>query len=354
MAHHPTPATPNLADLGWDDRRQQLLDALALSPPDHEDRVRPARVIRHDGASVLVVTPRETRHLHLRPAVPPLAVGDWITVRGDAVGELLERTSLLQRRDPSTDLAQPIAANVDIVGVVCGLDRPLSIGRIERFSALAWDAGATPMVILTKSDLVEDTSAAESEIYTSIPGTDVMSLSATAEQGVDELRELAAGKTLVLVGESGAGKSTLVNALAGNHLADTGAVRTGDSKGRHTTTARSLHVLPGSCCLIDTPGVREVGLFTDVETIDEGFDDIAQLATQCRFGDCEHRSEPGCAVLGAVEDGELAADRLESWRSLRREAASAELRADRAAYRQETRRLGKMYRGAMDAKQRRR
>lgn len=281
-------------------------------------------------------------------------MGDWVSVDDDVVDALLERSSLLQRRDPTTGLAQPIAANVDIVGIVCGLDRPLSIGRIERFSTLAWDAGATPLVILSKADLAEETESFEAEVFRSIPGTDVLAVSSNHAVGIDELRSLGRGKTLVLVGESGAGKSTLVNALAGTQAAATGAVREGDSKGRHTTTARALHVLEGQCCLIDTPGVREVGLFTDVDTVEESFVDIADLATGCRFGDCAHETEPGCAVLAAIEDETLATERLESWRSLRREAASAELRANRAAYRQETRRLGKMYRNAMDHKQNRR
>ena len=310
--------------------------------------------MRHDGASVLVADGSSIRHVHLRPAVPPLAVGDWVSVDDDVVDALLERSSLLQRRDPTTGLAQPIAANVDIVGIVCGLDRPLSIGRIERFSTLAWDAGATPLVILSKADLAEETESFEAEVFRSIPGTDVLAVSSNHAVGIDELRSLGRGKTLVLVGESGAGKSTLVNALAGTQAAATGAVREGDSKGRHTTTARALHVLEGQCCLIDTPGVREVGLFTDVDTVEESFVDIADLATGCRFGDCAHETEPGCAVLAAIDDETLATERLESWRSLRREAASAELRANRAAYRQETRRLGKMYRNAMDHKQNRR
>ncbi len=336
---------PTPAALGWTDRWQAQFELLDRTGPTS-----PARVLRHDGASVLIASEGEIRSVHLRPAVPPLAVGDWVTVEGERVDQLIERISLLQRRDPGTGLSQPIAANVDIIGIVCGLDRPISIGRIERFSTLAWDSGAAPLVVLSKADLVDDVTPIESQIYADVPGSDVIAVSASTSHGVAELFERATGKTFVLVGESGAGKSTLVNALAGEDAAATGAVRASDSKGRHTTTSRRLHVLTNGCCLIDTPGVREVGLFTDVETIDVGFDDVTSLAETCRFNDCQHETEPNCAVLKALADGSLSADRLGSWRSLRREAASAELRANQAAYRQETRRLGRMYRGAMDVK----
>lgn len=299
---------------------------------------------------MLVADDSGSRHLHLRPSVPPLAVGDWVTSRDSSIGHLLDRVSLLQRKDPGTELGQPIAANIDIVGIVCGLDRPLSIGRIERFSTIAWDSGATPLVVLSKGDLVNNAREIEDEILRSIPGSEVMTVSSTEDSGVDELRRAGEGKTLVLVGESGAGKSTLLNAMAGEHAAATGAVRDGDHKGRHTTTARELHLLDGNCCLIDTPGVREVGIFTDVGTVDDGFSEIADLADTCKFNDCQHESEPGCAVLAAIDDGSLGDERVASWRALRREAASAELRSDRAAYRAASRKQGKMYRGVLDIK----
>jgi len=339
------PITPTA--LGWTDRWQSQL-LLADSTPTAS----PARVLRHDGASVLVASEGATRSVLLRPATPPLAVGDWITIDGERVDQLIERTSLLQRSHPGTGLSQPIAANVDIIGIVCGVDRPFSVGRIERFSALAWDAGATPLIMLSKSDLVEpaEMSALESQIYSEVPGSDVITVSAALSKGIDELFEQSAGKTIVLIGESGAGKSTLVNAMAGHNAAATGDVRSSDRKGRHTTSSRQLHVLQEGVCLIDTPGVREVGLFTDVDTVDAGFDDVTSLADSCRFNDCQHETEPGCAVLNALADGSLSANRLASWRALRREAASSELRANQAAYRQQTRKLAKLYRGAMDIK----
>ena len=343
----PSPST--LADLGWNDRLAAQY-AMLEGPPEQPL----ARILRHDGASIVVACDGSVGRAHLRPSLSPVTVGDWVTLDGEVVGELIPRTSLLQRRDPSTGLSQPLAANIDIVGIVCGLDRPLSFGRIERFSTLAWDAGATPLVILSKSDLVDETTEVESEIYSGLPGTDVAAVSSVHEVGIADLLSICTGKTLVLVGESGAGKSTLLNSMLGHEAARTGEVRAGDRKGRHTTTSRELHVLGDGCCLIDTPGVREVGIFTDVGTVDESFGDIAELATQCRFNDCNHATEPGCAVLEALERKDLAEERVTSWRSLRKEAVSAELRADRAASRKASRSLGKLHRSAQTIKGKRR
>lgn len=343
----PDPSAP-LRALGWNSHWTTKLQSTG-------DTVgTPGRVLRHDGSSVLVATAEGTSRAHLRPSVPPLAVGDWITLDGEVVQRLLERSSLLQRRDPSSGLGQLLAANVDVVGIVCAMDRPVSIGRIERFSAIAWDAGAAPLVILSKTDLLDDTAEIEREIFSSIPGSEIMCTSSSIDRGIDELLAHCRMKTLVLVGESGAGKSTLLNAMAGESTAATGAVRESDGKGRHTTTARYLHLLPGDCCLIDTPGVREVGLFTDVGTVDEGFDDVTSLAALCRFNDCEHSTEPDCAVRNAIDEGSLDHNRFVAWQALRAEAASAMLRADKAAYRKASRAQGKMYRNAMELRKKQR
>ncbi len=328
----------DLSELGWDDRWQTQLNTQGVPG------VVPARVLRHDGKSVLVGSSGWTGQVHLRASTPPIAVGDWVLIDDDVVREVLERRSQLQRRDPSTGNEQLIAANIDLVGIVCGLDRPVRPGRIERFVTMAWDAGAVPLVVLTKSDLVDDTTDAEQLATASAPGADVASVSSLTGSGIDSLRSALSGRTVAFVGESGAGKSALLNALAGREIAVTGDVRSGDHKGRHTTTARQLHSLPGRCSVIDTPGLREVGIWTDTETVDRSFPDITELAQGCRFGDCTHRSEPDCAVQQAVEDGTLSAQRLENWEQLRREAASAELRADTHAQRQADRRFGKLVR----------
>lgn len=338
------PARDDLAELGWDDRWQ------ALRAMHEAAGVEPGRVLRHDGKSVLVGSSGKIGSVHLRASTPPIAVGDWVLIDDDVVHAVMERRSQLQRRDPSTGNEQLIAANIDVVGIVCGLDRPIRPGRIERFVTMTWDAGSVPLVVLTKSDLVDDTSKSEDLAASSAPGTDVACVSSLTGSGIDDLRSTLSGRTVAFVGESGAGKSALVNALAGRDIASTGDVRSGDHKGRHTTTARQLHSLPGHCSIIDTPGLREVGIWTDTDTVDRSFPDITELAEGCRFGDCTHRSEPGCAVRQSVDDGTLSAKRLDNWQQLRREAASAELRADTHARRQAERRFGKLVRQAQQTK----
>jgi ribosome biogenesis GTPase len=337
----PEPLT--LQALGWDSDWAALV-------ADRADGTRPVRVMRHDGTAVLVGGEDGVESVPLRRSLPPLAVGDWLLVGDGVIVELLERASLLQRRDPTGGGAQLIAANLDLVGIVCGLDRQVRAGRIRRMVVQVWDAGAIPMVVLTKTDLFADSTEAEQIAAAAAPGVDVIVISSETGEGIDTVRAAVAGRSVAFVGESGAGKSTLVNALAGDEIAATGAVRGRDNKGRHTTTARELHVLPGDVRLIDTPGMREMGLWTDVDTVDEVFDDIGELAEQCRFRDCQHEAEPGCAVRAALRTGRLSADRFESWEVLRREAAAAELRADPPARHQADRRFGKVAREAQREK----
>lgn len=196
--------------LGWSDRWEPYLAA--------HDTGLPGRGIRHDGSAVLVGTEQGNSHVRIRPSMPRLAVGDWIIVTDDQIVELLPRASLLQRRDPSSGGSQPIAANVDVVGIVCGLDRPVTPGRIQRFTSLAWDAVATPPVILSKADLVVSTDDIENDLLEQDPAAEIISVSSTMTDGISELLERCANRTLVLVGESGAGKSTLLNALADGRL----------------------------------------------------------------------------------------------------------------------------------------
>ena len=342
----PPPRVP-LAALGWNDRW------LALYVTDAPEGAEPGRVLRHDGSAVLAGFATGSRQVPLRPATPPLAVGDWISVSGGAITHVLDRTSLLQRADPSTGHEQLLAANVDVVVIVCGLDRPIKAGRIQRTATLAWDAGATPLVVLTKADLAVDLDADLKSTRAADPALDVLAVSARSGHGLDELTRLAAGRTLVLIGESGAGKSTLVNVLSGGDVAPTQHVRQGDAKGRHTTSARQLHLLPGGTCLIDTPGIRAVGLSADTGSVDDAFADILEQASGCRFRDCTHTAEPGCAVLAAVDSGDLPAQRWESWQRLRREALAMELRADEAARRRFEKRFARVAREAQRHKGRR-
>jgi ribosome biogenesis GTPase len=263
--------------------------------------------------------------------------------------------SLLERKAVRRDEPQALAANVEVVLVVCGLDRPVRAGRIQRTATLAWEAGAVPTVVLTKADALEEdeVTAVVEAVVAENPGIEVIVTSSRTGVGLDALRAEVAGRTVVVVGESGAGKSSLVNLLLDDpSAAVVGRVRAGDAKGRHTTTARQLHVVPGGGVVIDTPGIREVGLWADTDAVATTFDDIDTLALDCRFADCRHDTEPGCAVRAAVASGELSEERLASWRTLEREAAAAERRADPRAQRAWAKNMGRIGREAMRLKDR--
>lgn len=311
----------SLIPIGWTDRWAALL-------AEHGSAAEPGRVLRHDGVAVQVRTPSGDRSVKLRRGVEPVTVGDWLALDGEHVVGLLDRASLLRRRAAGGDDVQLLAANVDLVLLACGLDRPVTVGRIQRGEALAWDAGAHPVLVLTKADLAPDLEGEVARIDADHPGLERLVTSAATGDGIDELTRRLAGVTSVLLGESGAGKSRLVNAVLGTDAAVVGAVRTSDAKGRHTTTNRQLHLLPTGGVLIDSPGIREVGLAGDEESVDATFADVEDVATTCHFNDCTHEGEPGCAVALAVAAGELAQDRVDAYAELRREAASAARRAD--------------------------
>jgi ribosome biogenesis GTPase / thiamine phosphate phosphatase len=317
-----------LEALGWDDEWARAFDEVAGGAS-----AAPGRVVRHDGSALMVSSADGIEQLSMRIDVPA-AVGDWVVIRGGLVTDVLPRRSLLRRRDPDKGVEQLLAANVDVVGVVCGLDRPVKDGRIQRAALLAHDAGAEPLVVITKADLVQDVAMVVDEVRAGSPGVAVAVVSAPEGEGIAELEVLLDGRTVVLIGESGAGKSTLTNALMGDEVAATGEVRAGDRKGRHTTTSRELYVLPTGGVIIDSPGIRSVGVWGDPAAVAASFTDIAELAEHCRFADCLHDTEPGCAVRGAVERGELAAARLEAWQSLATEARQADQRAEEIARRQ--------------------
>lgn len=338
-----------LAPYGWNDRVAQLVAAAG------GEGLRPARVARVDRGALTAVTAAGIERVAYRDL--DVTTGDWVLL-GDApsaVAEVLPRWSALRRSDPGgTAVTQLLAANIDVGFAVVGLDRERYEGRLNRLLTLIWSSGATPVVVLAKCDLVPDPQAAVAEVERDTVGVEVVATSSLAGQGIGPLRvQLPAGRTAVVIGESGAGKSSLVNALIGADVQAVGDVRRGDFKGRHTTRARELVALPGGGVLLDTPGIRAVALTAGQgEGLDRTFADVVALAGGCRFADCSHDVEPGCAVQRAVDDGRVDAARLESFRALQREVASAARRADERADRQASRRLGRQYKQVNDLKKR--
>lgn len=317
------------------------------------DALVPGRVIRVDRGECDVVTP--TGPVRARVLDLTLCTGDWVTV-GDRGGfptvvHLVPRAGAIRRASVSArSEAQVLAANVDTVLVVTALDGDVDLGRIERMLALAWESGAQPVVVLTKADAVDDVPATVADVRAVAPGAAVVGVSATAGDGIDVLTALLTG-TVALIGPSGAGKSTLANTLLGADLLATNTVRAVDGKGRHTTVHRELFPLPSGGTLIDTPGLRGIGVWDAERGIATAFSDVEELAELCRFNDCSHLGEPGCAVLDAIDRGLLPARRLESYRKLLREnewvasRTDARLRADRTrAFKVQSKAIREVYR----------
>ena len=359
-----TTSTGGLAHLGW-------TTAIENAHAEHAALGRePARVVAEDRGSYLLVGEAGEQRAAVSgrfrfqadedPAAFP-AVGDWVAVEGGMVGEtvihaLLPRRTALVRQAPGRRTeAQVVGANLDIVFVVASLNAELNLRRLERYVAIAWESGAEPVVLLTKADLQTDVDvgAALADVTRVAAGAAVIVVSSVDGRGVDEVRaRIEPGRTVAFVGSSGVGKSTLLNRLAGAEVAATREIREDDGHGRHTTTRRQLHLLPDGGLVLDTPGMRELALW-DADGLDQSFGDIEELAAGCRFRDCAHGGEPGCAVAAALADGRLAVDRHESWRKLQREAAHHERRVDalgRAEERRKWKMIGKSVTRLMNAK----
>ncbi|MFI1151547.1 ribosome small subunit-dependent GTPase A [Streptomyces sp. NBC_01343] len=317
---------PALAPFGWDEAWE------AEFAPHAEQGLVPGRVVRVDRGQCDVMTADGIVHADTAFVTPhdPLRVictGDWAVVEASGNPRYVKtylprRTAFVRSTSSKRSEGQILAANVDHAIIAVSLAVELDLGRIERFLALAWESGAQPLVVLTKADLVPDPVTLAhlvQDVETTAPGVDVLTVSSHTGEGTDVLAAIVAGGTSVLLGISGAGKSTLANALLGADVMEVQATRDADGKGRHTTTTRNLLALPGGGVLIDTPGLRGVGLWDAGTGVGQVFSEIEQYAADCRFHDCAHEAEPGCAVLEALENGELPQRRLESYRKLLRE-----------------------------------
>ncbi len=339
-----------LEALGWTDQRAQQFAPWLDTPGVEPGRVATQfnhifRVLLLGGEIEVTTAGRLKHHAASRSALP--AVGDWVVVRrrdgqqesGDIVSVLPRQSWFSRKAAGNLTDEQVVAANVDVAFIVMGLDGDFNLRRLERYLLLARESGATPVVLLTKTDLASDVAASLADVATVAMGVAVHTLSPSRNEGLEALSTyLTPGRTAALLGSSGVGKTTIINKLAGDDVRRTREVRESDSRGRHTTTHRELVLLPGGGLIIDTPGMRELQLWDVGAAVSETFDDIEALASECRFTDCHHRDEPKCAVKAAVAAGGIEATRLDSYLKLQTELTFLARQQDERALLDEKRR----------------
>ncbi len=324
-----------LQKLGWGESFAARFTEITVR--EHIAGAMPLRIIRENREQYVALGEQgefrcevsgKFRYTHMEQSSYP-AVGDWVVATGDAdaghavIHALLDRFSAFSRKVPGeVTEEQIIAANIDTLFIVTGLDENFNIRRIERYITLAWDSGAVPVLILNKADLCPDVAGRLEQVEEVACGAEIAVISAVEGEGIDTLDSyITAGRTVAFVGSSGVGKSTIINTLLGSARLAVNTVSGSNSKGRHTTTHRELILLPEGGMVIDTPGMREIQLWGDEEGLRQSFDDIEMIAADCRFSDCRHESEPGCAVKAAIESGELDEGRFASYLKLRKEYA---------------------------------
>src|SRR5438876_2261495 len=342
-----------LRDLGWSaffERQWSDQDRAAHTPARVVEEHKGVHRLMTERGEVGGEVPGRMRHLAGGPDDLP-AVGDWLAVRSRwperraTIIRILERRTKLSRLAAGAETKeQVLAANLDTVFLVCGLDGDFNPRRIERYLVLLWESGARPVLLLNKADLCSTPEMKVAQARAAAPAVELHVVSALRGSGLEALRTyLGPGQTVALVGSSGAGKSTLVNRLAGADLQRIAATRESDDRGRHATTSRTLIVLPDGGLLIDTPGLRELALWDGSAGLEQAFEEIERLAQECRFRDCRHRGEPLCAVRRALEDGSLDPERFASYAKLERERAHAARRRDLRARLDEKRRIKKIH-----------
>lgn len=339
----------SLESYGWDASWAKRLNAFG------KDGLTPARVISGHRSAYRVQTGKEEllskaagklfHKPYTKQDLP--VVGDWVALDTSdphspaVIKHVLPRQTVFSRKfSGKNEREQVMAANVDIVWIVSTFGADLNLARLERYVTLVLESGAFPVIILAKSDLAENLEEAMESVRDRIPGVALHSVSAHSSLGLEDLKQYVQdGQTVALLGSSGVGKTTLINHFLGEEIHHTAAVREKDGKGRHTTTHRELILIPSGGLLLDTPGMRELQLWTSSDSLDKSFTDIEELAAECRFSDCKHESEPGCAVNAALESGDLSPERFENYKKLERELSYLGRRSDKDSVRVERDRL---------------